>query len=426
MTQAESESKSRDRIFGILTAAAGFLMVFTTLGFTSTPRSLYLTAVTEDLGVPRSLFSLNDSIRFVTTAAFNMFFGALVARFGARKLIAGGFAAMISAMLIYSFSVSIFTFYIGSFLLGIGFAWTTTTIIGFLVENWFTENKGLIMGCILASNGLGGAIAAQMISRFLNTQGRIAGWRLSYFVTSVILAAVGLIILVIVRDRPQERGLHPVTLVTRGEKKAKNTEQAWEGIPFEDVRKKPYFYISLICVFITGMVLQSISGVSSAHMKDSGIDPAVIANVVSFSSLMLMVSKTSIGFVFDKVGLRITLLLCNTCSVIAIVRLALVSSPAAAYTYSFFNACAQPLETIMLPLIAKDFFGNHSYAKIMGIYVAVNTLGYAFGGPTMNLFYDTHGTYRPIMLALGVVMIIATMVMQTMISIAHRDRNTCD
>ena len=62
--------------------AASFLMVFVCLGFCSSSKSLYLAAITEALGIKRSLFSINDSCRYIATAVVNLFFGALCATIG--------------------------------------------------------------------------------------------------------------------------------------------------------------------------------------------------------------------------------------------------------------------------------------------------------------------------------------------------------
>ena len=80
--------------------AASFLMVFVCLGFCSSSKSLYLAAITEALGIKRSLFSINDSCRYIATAVVNLFFGTLCARFGRKRLIAAGFACLIASMLL--------------------------------------------------------------------------------------------------------------------------------------------------------------------------------------------------------------------------------------------------------------------------------------------------------------------------------------
>lgn len=62
-----------------------FLMVMICLGFCSSTKSLFIVPVTEALGIDRGIFSINDSLRFITAAVINVFFGALISRFGAKN-----------------------------------------------------------------------------------------------------------------------------------------------------------------------------------------------------------------------------------------------------------------------------------------------------------------------------------------------------
>ncbi len=142
-----------------IVVALCFAMVFTTLGFCSSNKALYLSAITETLQLPRSAFALGDSIRFISTAVVNMFFGTLVRKFGTKKLIGAGFCSLICFTVLYATSNNLWGFYIGGAFLGIGLSWTTTTMVGWVVGKWCKENKGTIMGAVLAANGIGGAVA---------------------------------------------------------------------------------------------------------------------------------------------------------------------------------------------------------------------------------------------------------------------------
>ena len=142
--------------------AACFLMIFTCLGFGSSTKPLFLGPITEALGIKRSLFSINDSFRYITTSIVNIFFGALIAKFGPKKLIGFGFLSLMCSALCYALAPNIFVFYIGGMLLGMGFSFTGTTMVGYVVNKWCKRNKGTIMGAVLASNGLGGALSVFM------------------------------------------------------------------------------------------------------------------------------------------------------------------------------------------------------------------------------------------------------------------------
>ena len=74
MTEKENR---KNRIWVALVIASCFMMIFVCLGFCSSNKGLYLSAITGALGIPRSLFSINDSCRFITTAIINLFFGSL-------------------------------------------------------------------------------------------------------------------------------------------------------------------------------------------------------------------------------------------------------------------------------------------------------------------------------------------------------------
>lgn len=400
--------------------AASFLMVFTCLGFCSSTKGLYLAAITEALNIKRSLFSLNDSLRFITTAIINLFFGTLVNRFGTRKMVAAGFLSLIASMLIYSSAQTIYVFYIGGVLLGLGLSWTTTTMVGYVVDCWVKEHKGTIMGAVLAANGLGGAVAAQILTPIIYDSTNAFGYRNSYRVTALILLVAGVIVVSVFRDK--EEADRPSA---KREKKAKGT--SWEGIEFAQAVRAPYFYLAGVCIFLTGMCLQSVSGVSSAHLRDVGFDESYIAIVVSVHSFALAAFKFLAGISYDKLGLKATMLICDIAAVVMVFLLAVVQvgpvGSAVAMVFGVLSSAALPLETIMLPLITSDLFGKKSYAKLLGIYVSINTAGYAVGVPISNLCYDILGSYRPILLCLTGVMVLVTIVFRVVLRTAEKKRN---
>ena len=81
---------------------------------------------------------------------------------------------------------------------------------------------------------------------------------------------------------------------------------------------------------------------------------------------------------------------------------------AMAPAYSLLAAMALPLETIMLPLITAEMFGQKSFAQMLGIVSAINTAGYAMGPPITNFIFDAVGTYVPVFWAYMAVMAIVT------------------
>ncbi len=399
-----------------------FLMVATSLGLCSNGRSLYLTAITDALNLPRGAFSLNDTLRYFTTTILNMFFGNLVYRFGIKKLICAGFSCLIIFALINSFATNLFSFYMGSIFLGIGLSWTTTTMASVIVNKWCKTNKGTITGVILAANGIGGAIAVQVLSPIIFQEGNPFGYRISYHLVSIVLAVVLLLIILLYKENP--KGENEKTIIPA--KKHKTRGDGWVGMDYAIAVRKPYFYLAILCMFFTGMALQGLSGVALPHMYDIGIDVAFVATISSISGLLLTVSKFSTGFLYDRVGMRISMNICFFCSFISIIGLVLITNTPLGYAIalirSFFGSFALPLETVMLPLFAMELFGNKEYEKFVGVFASASTAGFAIGSPLGNICFDLLGNYNLAFYIFGAMLIFVSIAMQYVLSAANRDR----
>ena len=414
----ENENKRRLDYKWVVIALC-FMMVLVALGFCSSPRSLMIEPISKALGIERSVYSITDSCRYITTAVINVFFGFLVARFGPKKLILGGFTSLIISALLFSFAEHILIVYLAGVFLGIGLSWTTTTMVGYVVTRWCAENKGTIMGAVLASNGIGGAIAIQIVSPMIAESAE--GYRNAYLFIACVLAVVAVLILIFFKNAPKGAAAPDASL-----HKKKKRGRDWVGISFSDAVKKKYFWGILFCIFCTGFILQGVNGVTAAHYKDVGIDPAMVSYILSFHSLVLACSKFLTGFSYDRIGLRATVSICMATALVSSTCLILIDSSPGGIALAFFNSTiscfALPLETIVLPIYANDLFGSKSFDKVLGIFVSVNTAGYALGAPALNLCYDTTGNYKVgFAISLGV-MAIVMLVFQLVLTAARREQ----
>lgn len=405
----------------VINIALCFVMVFVGLGFCSANKSLYLAAICEALDVKRTVFSLSTSCRYVTTSVVNIFFGALVLKYGTKKLIGIGFGFLTLSMLLNSLAQGVGLFYLSEVCSGIGFSLTSTTMVGSVVNRWSPENKGTIMGAVLCANGIGGAISSQIVSPMIYNPNNIFGYRDAYRLVAVLLVVTLAAFLIFFREKPKGEQL---AAAPAAKKKARG--QSWDGIAFAEAVKKPCFYAALVCIFFTGFCLQGIGSISSAHMKDVGLTPEFVAAMSSLSLLALTGSKFLSGLMYDKIGLRRTITVSCVAAVLCMLSLSAVSVSGAgkglAIAYAVLSSVALPLETVMLPLYAGDLFGDHSFDQIMGIFVSVNVAGYAVGTPLVNLGFDLTGSYRSVLLLTAAIMLVVTVCMQFVITAAHKLR----
>ena len=397
----------------------GMLTTFTALGFCSSNRSLFLKAITGALGIPRSLYSISDTCRYVSTAVLNIFFGRLISKWGERKMLAFGFLSLIVFCLLFSVADGVWLLYLAGLFLGTGLAWTSTTIVGFFVGKWFKENKGTIMGIVLAANGLGSAVSSQVLTPIIHNEAAGGfGYRNAYRLIALIVLVVGAVVVAFFKDTPDAQQRAP-------EKSGKKKRGiSWDGISQKEALRKGYFYAASVCVFLMGATLQSISGVAQAHLEDVGMDTSYIALVFSLHGLCLASAKILAGVSYDHLGIRRTVLICNLAAVVSMLSLSFVTAESygLATIYEIVFAFAVPMETVMLPLLANDLFGSKDYARMLGLFVAVNTAGYALGSPAVNLVYDATGSYKNILQVLSLIMAVITVCMQLILRRAEQER----
>ena len=411
-------SLKRSKYYMWVIVAVCFLIEFIALAFCSGTKGLFLSAITEALGIKRSLFAFNDTCRYVFSALIALFFGPLIHRFGTKKLIVAGFASLIASMTLYAAASNVFVFYLGGCFLGIGLGLTTSTMVTTIIRSWCKgPHVGKLLGLVMGANGLGGAVATKVLTPIIYREGDPFGYRKAYMLIVPLLIVVAVLAIVFLTDPPEG---------TAAPQKKKARGQSWPGVDYLTVRRRPYYYAALIGVFLTGMMLQGMTGVSVAHMTDTGLSPEFVATVWSLHSLVLTCAKFLTGACYDRFGLRFTMLVSDGLAIASMVLIALVSpSPAGhalALCYGVASSLALPLETIMLSLITNDLFGDASFNKLLGIVTAMNTAGYAVCSPLLNWCYDTCGSYVPAFTVFAVLMILVAVIFQWTISAAHKER----
>lgn len=424
MNTPETLTKSKKFDYKWIILALCFLMVFVCLGFCSSTKSLYLDVITKAMNIPRTKFAFNDSARFISSALINLFFGTLIYKYGVKKLTAFGFIMLVASMLTYAFAPNVIVFCLGGAFLGIGLTFTTTTMASSVIRRWFNKDIGKYTGLVLAANGVGGAVATQILSPLIDSEVPIMGrpgYQVSYLLVAAILLTLGIIVVILLRERPKDA---PIEAAPAGKKKARGS--SWVGIDFATAKKRPYFYIVILIVFLTGFSVQGISGVYKAHMRDVGLDSALVTNIISVFSLVFTAAKILVGVIYDRFNLRKVLFVCEGAAILSFLVLAFITPTTTGailgFVYAVAFAFAMPLETLVIPLVANDLFGNANYDKILGILIAANYSGYAVGAPLVNKCFDLFGTYKPVLIVLAAVMLASMIIFQFIITVSNKEK----
>ena len=396
-----------------------FLMEFLCLGFCSSNVGLYTVPITQACNIDRLAYSYWSSIRYAVQVLVALYFGTFIHRFGIKKMVFAGLVSLIGATVLRAYGNSLWHFYLAGGLHGFGIVFVGGTMAGAIVRRWFSQDIGKYTGIVMSANGIGGAIAAQIISPIINN-GQVFGYRKAYLLSAVIALAISVFIMIFLRDNPS----NGPAMVNTNKKKARGS--IWIGIEYSTVKKKAYFYITAVLIFLTGISLQSIGSISVVYLKDLKFSDGFIATTLTVASLVLTGSKILTGATYDKWGLRVALLMCQTAALLTYSLNGFLSNNALGMTMAMaatvFSSIALPLETVMIPLLTNDLFGSASYNKVLGIFMAANSLGLCLGSPAGELFNKIFHTYRPCFWFFAIVMVGVIVTFQFVLKAANKTK----
>ena len=231
-----------------------FLMEFLCLGFCSSNQGLFTKPVTSALGIDRLAYSYWSSIRYAVQVLVALSFGTMVNRFGIKTMVFVGLAALVGTTSLRAFGSSLAAFYIAGALHGVGIVFVGGTMASAIVRRWFKQDIGKYTGIVMAANGIGGATAAQIFTPLIDSG--VFGYRKAFLLSAVVTLVIGVFIIIFLRDNPTDGP------VVTGKPKKKPKGALWVGMEYAVVKKKPYFYIAAILIFLTGISLQSIGSIT--------------------------------------------------------------------------------------------------------------------------------------------------------------------
>ena len=390
--------------YNIVVYVLCFLMILICLGFCSTCKTIFLTPVTSALNMSRSAFSVSDTFRFASAALVNAFFGTLVTRFGTKKLILAGLILLIASMLLFAFSTTLAGFYLAGAFLGAGFSWTTTSMVGSIIRRRAVKNVGTVMGIVLAANGFGGTIATNLLTPIISSD--VFGYKKAYVLIAILIGVIFLLFLFLYADNGK-------TQLSNDAKKTKNNTD-FEGFSIKEILKQPYFYLFCCFIFFSCLILQGFVTSYASILQETGLSKSFITLMISVYTLTLAFSKIFCGWLYDKLGLKITVIICLVCGMVNVSALLIMGDSLfgkiIAIISALLFALSLPLETVMIPIYAGDMCGLKSYNDVLGIFVSIAYVGMAVAPPVMNLFYDLLGNYNLGLISFLILYVIITIV----------------
>lgn len=365
---------------------------------------LFLTPVTEDLGMGVGSLSLYFSISAIFTMIFLPIAGKMMAKYDIRMLLVVAVILQAGSFAMFGFMNSVWGWYLFCIPMSIGSIFVCQMAGPVLINNWFKKHNGLAMGIMVASGGLFGAILQPMAGNLIDS----TGWRNTYFILGILVMVIVIpIVLLTIRMAPQQKGLQALgEEEVKVDEKTPSTPVMAKGVTAAVARKSSAFYALLLFFFFI-TAIGSFGQHVAPFAMGLGYDITFAGNAMGGWSVGVLLGALTFGILSDKIGAKNTALFAMILGLVPIIILLVMPENSTMFNlaigiYGFVVASIGTLG----PLLTTALFGNKEYSEIyasavIGLAVAgiVALAGYGY-------IYELTGSYTTVLISIGLMLII--------------------
>lgn len=375
---------------GAAISEIGFAVTFAGLSF-FTP--MVLTEFQSRPEFTTSSFLLYYTIYGITSAVTMVVAAQRIDKLKANGLMILGGAIAAAGLVLFAFSQSLWMFYAAGLTIGVGVGMSVQYVPIVVVNRWFIEKRGTVLGAVLAGSGVGGMILGFVVPPLIGS----IGWRSTMLVMAAIMGATTILPgIFMIRNNPEDEGLVPYG-APPADKLLTTAKDEWEpGMSQQEALKNPWFWVLLAALAIFGItygMTQHLVNYLNLAPWGVPVSAQVISTIVVLATVLLIPYKPLLGWVVDKIGLEKTLVLAFAIASIGFIIFAFARTPAVFIGSIFFVAVGLATGTVTPPLIGERAFGQRDFSKLWGILGMAYPVGLSVGASLWGLIPDFTGTY---------------------------------
>ncbi|HEX7987954.1 MAG TPA: MFS transporter [Duganella sp.] len=281
--------------------AVTFLTGLTSSAALGLPGAL-LQPLSREFGWDVGQISSALAVRFVLFGLMGPFAAILMERFGLRQVVVTALALVGAGMALATRMTQFWHLVLfWGIMLGVGSGMTALVLSAVVSNRWFDSRRGLVVGLLTASSATGQLIflpvGAWLIEHF--------GWRMAVIPVFAACALVAVLVLLLMRNRPNELGLVPYGA-------APGTQVAPPAPPMRVTFATPFkvlagvagnrvFWILFGSFFICGL---STNGLIQTHFislcGDAGLAAVPAASVLAMMGAFDLVGTIGSGWLSDR------------------------------------------------------------------------------------------------------------------------------
>lgn len=294
----------RGRIhYAWIIAGVTFFVLLATAGIRATP-AVMMVPLEHEFGWTRAAISGAIAINIALFGIIGPFAASFIDRYGLRRMVLLALALLSVGVTLSSTMHTQWqlTLYWGV-LVGAGTGVTAMVLAAIVVNRWFDQRRGLVLGMLTAANAAGQLVFLPLLASQVTRH----GWRSATYIVAGVAAAVFLAVAFLLRDKPSDLGLLPYG----ADATAVSSTSAPPNVARTPVRallwaaQSREFWILGGTFFICGA---STNGLIGTHLipacMDHGIPEVTAAGMLAAMGIFDLLGTTASGWLTDRFNSR--------------------------------------------------------------------------------------------------------------------------
>jgi MFS family permease len=365
--------------------ATGTLCILACLGFGRFALGMLLPSMAASLRLSYSQVGTISTGNFVGYLAAVLLCGPAAARLGARRLIFAALVLMATSMFLIARADAFPQVLVLYMLTGVGSGAVNVPVMG-LVARWFASRmRGRAAGFVVIGSGFAIIVSGWLIP-FVNRLRGPEGWRTSWFLLGLAVLCIAGVALLLVRDRPEDRGLEPFGSAPGGAIAAAPAPVAGPHPRAVVLLGLVYFLFGFTYVIYATFIVTTL-------VRERGFSERIAGSFWSIIGLLSLVSGPVFGTLSDRLGRKAGLIVVFSIQTLAYALVAAPLPSAALYlSIACFGVVAWAVPSIMLAAVS-DHVGADRALAAFGFVTFTFGLGQIAGPSIAGVLADRTGSF---------------------------------
>jgi len=334
--------------------------------------------------------TLAYGINSVVSAIASPVAGWIGDRFGVRKAITFGAVMFIAGMAITGVIQQLWQFYIAfGVILGTAQAIFLVPLLPGVMR-WYRRQLGWGMGILMASWGIGPAIAAPIMGLMIvHLQ-----WQGTFWVTAGGSAVIMAILIYLYKDSPADIGAEPYGALPGESFKVEIIIDKVKARTFASHMKKTSAYYNMSSIHFLGCVGHAVILVYLIPIAvQEGIDLVAAATILAVMAVISVPSRFAVPVLAEKIGVRAIMAIFYFLQGITVILLFWTHEHWMFYLFAVVFGIGYGGESGGFPILNRKYYGHAPQGSPYGFQMLGAGLGMALGGWIGGVIFDITNGY---------------------------------